>query len=186
MANNNVAEKAKEFINKFSGFIKTLWDKNKRVKFESIKIGNQIWMSKNLTIDDGGSGIVYNKNNGEYYYTWDAAKRIACNLSGWHLPTCEEWNTATEVCGGGCISGGNKNNPYERSNTGRNLKNKLGVKLVGFHNDCLRLAGYYAIFWTAMESSGDYAYRQSFNASGLMECDTIRKSSHYTVRLVKD
>ena len=194
-------KKVMELANKFGEFAKMMRSKNKSVAFPSVKIGDQTWMSENLAIDDGGEGIYYNHNNKEYYYTWDAAVRIAGAIPGWHLPTCEEWNTVLEVCGAGCISGGHMGDSCGRDYIGGNLKKQLKVKLVGIYNKCPRLASCYAIFWTATESSekgldallgatnvngNDYAYRQSFNANRLSECDTISKDSHYTVRLVKD
>lgn len=69
---------------------------------DSITIGNQIW-SKNIKINDGGSGIIIKNNvsaNGvnfgtQYYYTTGAAKRIADSLPGWHIPTTQVWSPAT-------------------------------------------------------------------------------------------
>ena len=60
-----------------------------------VKIGDQIWTSKNLEIDDGGTGI-YRVDNvttpggtnfgTQYYYTPEAAKRIADTIPGWSIP----------------------------------------------------------------------------------------------------
>lgn len=80
-----------------------------------IQIGNQIWASKNMAVNDLGDGIkamnpmdssaLYNtavKNlssqyNTEYYYTLDAAKRVAAaKYPGWHVPTTKDWNTLME------------------------------------------------------------------------------------------
>lgn len=51
-------------------------------------------MKYNLAVDDGGPGIYHTEiiSNGvnlgtQYYYTYEAANRIANSLSGWHLPT---------------------------------------------------------------------------------------------------
>lgn len=70
---------------------------------DQVKIGNQIWMNKSLAINDGKGGInVYNPSfipysggptsylGNQYYYTWDAAKRLANSIQGWHLPTYDE------------------------------------------------------------------------------------------------
>lgn len=73
--------------------------------FPTVQIGNQIWMSKNLEIDDGSAGITVvnnvNANNvdfgTQYYYTWDAANRVANSIPGWHLPTKEEWQTLLNI-----------------------------------------------------------------------------------------
>lgn len=76
--------------------------------FDEVTIGTQTWMSKNLAIDDGGTGIKTTDNvtaNGvnfgtQYYYDWDAAMRIANSTPGWHLPTQAEWETLVSYCGG--------------------------------------------------------------------------------------
>lgn len=72
--------------------------------YETVKIGNQVWMVKNMavTVDRDGNELVLGKDywypNGdsslvkEYglLYTWEAAMRIA--PKGWHLPKKEEWD----------------------------------------------------------------------------------------------
>lgn len=69
--------------------------------FDEVTIGTQTWMSKNLSINDGGTGIytrTVNYGQGdviEYYYTWAAAIRIANSINGWHLPSLSEWNALT-------------------------------------------------------------------------------------------
>lgn len=68
--------------------------------FPSVQIGNQIWMSENLQVDDGGEGIQVIQSviaNGyefgpQTYYTAEAAIRVASNIEGWHLPTPQEFD----------------------------------------------------------------------------------------------
>lgn len=73
----------------------------------SVRIGNQIWSTKNLDIDDGGDGIKKWYFDGwpaevgyQYYYTWDAAARVVANIEGWHIPTKAEWEELIEYIGG--------------------------------------------------------------------------------------
>ena len=66
--------------------------------FDSVTIGTQTWMAKNLAIDDGGEGITIINNN--YYYTRDAARRVAETVNGWHLPSQDEFNTLISNGGG--------------------------------------------------------------------------------------
>ena len=69
--------------------------------FEEVTIGTQTWMAKNLAVDDGGEGIVRVDDvtaNGvnfgtQYYYTYDAAERVAASIEGWHLPSYDEWRS---------------------------------------------------------------------------------------------
>lgn len=64
--------------------------------FDEVQIGTQTWMSKNLAINDGGSGIsviddVTNSNGYNFgtqtYYNFSAAKRVADSIDGWRLPS---------------------------------------------------------------------------------------------------
>ena len=59
---------------------------------KTVTIGDRVWMKENLKLSDTNGGIFFNKDNGEVYYTWDAAKRIADAIPGWHLPTRNEWD----------------------------------------------------------------------------------------------
>ena len=66
-----------------------------------VTIGTQTWMAKGLSIDDGEGGIILKENvtnntinfGNQYYYTPEAAIRVASNVEGWHLPTSNELNT---------------------------------------------------------------------------------------------
>lgn len=65
-----------------------------------VQIGDQIWASENLSIDDGGDGIAIKDNvtfqgynfGTQYYYTWAAADRIVNNIEGWRIPTISDFN----------------------------------------------------------------------------------------------
>ena len=78
---------------------------------DEVQIGNQIWKNKNLAIDDGQGGIYtqtvnYGQGNVvEYYYSWDAAVRVAASITGWHLPTAAEWDTLAATVGGTSTGG---------------------------------------------------------------------------------
>ena len=156
---------------------------------KSVKIGNQEWMQENLAIDDGGEGIQYNPDNGQYYYTWYAAMRIAKSLPGWHLPTAEEWNTAAEACGATI-------DPYyiackdafmrDYKNT-QKLSDILMILYVGYQ--CRKLffnVGHFGCFWTGTETGNDDAYFRYFGLNGELGADTDFKYNRFTVRLVKD
>ena len=155
---------------------------------KSVKIGNQEWMQENLAIDDGGDGIIYNPDNGQYYYTWDAAMRIAKAIQGWHLPSVEEWNAAAEACGATVADNKWKDDPYLRDYEGtENLYDKLRVLPVGgYFGGSFYDVGSYAYFWSATEDDSNRAYNRRFDTSGTMSQDSDLKDAGFSVRLVKD
>ena len=155
---------------------------------KTVTIGNQAWMQENLDIDDGGDGITYNPDNGQYYYTWGAALRIAQTIPGWHLPSAEAWNTAAEACGAMVLDNGYMDNPYLRDYEGtKKLYASLNVLPVGGYGDgSFSNVGSYAYFWSATESSSYYAYYRGFGTGGTMYQDAYDKDYGFSVRLVKD
>lgn len=148
-------------------------------KPEAVKIGDQVWMSKNLAIDDGGEGIFYNPKNKEYYYTWDAAVRIAKAIPGWHLPSVDEWNEACEACGVEPIDG----RGYVED--ARELYDRLKVLPAGFYLGSFLYVGSFALFWT-IALSGSSAYYRYFDSGASMGQDAYGKYYGLSVRLVKD
>ena len=145
----------------------------------TVNIGDTEWMAENLAYDDGGNGIYYNSDNGEYYYTWDAAKRVAKKL-GWRVPSDEDWNKACEACGGIKV---NEWNDYEKCS----LKKKLNIKLAGYcDNGSCSNVGSYGYFWSVSEYSSTYAWRRNFGTSASVTRDNNLKTSGYSLRLVKD
>ena len=154
---------------------------------KTVTIGNQAWMAENLAIDDG-DGIYYNKKNGQYYYTWDAAMRIAKSISGWHLPSAEEWNAAAEACGAEVVDNDDKDDPYLRDydNT-KKLYDTLRVLPVGYYFvGSFYGVGSCAYFWSATEDDSYSAYSRYFDTSDTMGQGMDSEDYGFSVRLVKD
>ena len=162
--------------------------------FDSVTIGSQTWMSKNLAIDDGQGGIMTRTVNYgqsdvvEYYYTWDAALRVADTIEGWHLPTDAEFGTLVESVGG-------------YSTAGTKLKSTYGWRGIGNGTDDYGFtalpAGYYwsnfsvtneeGWFWTANESGESNAtLRQCRWNWNNLESNYIDKTVYMSVRLIQD
>jgi uncharacterized protein (TIGR02145 family) len=155
---------------------------------KTARIGRQSWMAENLAIDDGGEGIYYNEKNKQYYYTWDAAMRIAKSVPGWHLPSAEEWNAAAEACGATVVDNDYKDDPYMRDYEGtEKLYDTFRVLPVGFYCAGSFLnVGSYAYFWSATEYYSYRAYRRDFVTSETMGQRMRSKNGGFSVRLVKD
>ncbi|SDB90641.1 FISUMP domain-containing protein [Williamwhitmania taraxaci] len=75
--------------------------------FETIKIGSQVWMAKNLSVEVPGSWCYDNNpENCKKYgrlYTYEAALK-ACP-KGWHLPSSAEWSVLANFLGGEDVAG---------------------------------------------------------------------------------
>jgi uncharacterized protein (TIGR02145 family) len=109
--------------------------KEEPTEFDSVKIGNQIWMKENLDVDRfrNGDTISEIKSESEWqkagenkqpawcYYENDSANgKIFGKLynwyavndarglapKGWHIPSDEEWTTLTDYLGGDDATGG--------------------------------------------------------------------------------
>ena len=154
---------------------------------KTVKIGDQIWMNKNLAIDDGGEGITINKETGEHYYTWDAAKRVAEKIKGWHLPTIAEWDFLAANAGGreGC---GNKLKAASGWDDDGNGTDDFVFSALpaGNYNGSFDDLGSSANFWTATENNSSSAYYRYFYTDSSMYSDNDNKNYQNSVRLVKD
>lgn len=83
-------------------------------KYLVIKIGDQIMMAENLRYNVPGGSYAYgdsNVNAKKYglLYTLEAAKEVTKGLSGWHLPSKNEWIKLNNYIDGrslmvGCIN----------------------------------------------------------------------------------
>lgn len=162
--------------------------------FDSVTIGSQIWMSKNLSIDDGLGGIAtqtVNYGQGdvvEYYYTWDAAVRVAATVQGWHLPSQAEWGALATAVGGRSVAGtklkstigwssGNGDGSYGFAAFPAGERASSGT----FYN-----LGSFAYFQTSEELNTSQAYIRRFNTSASMLLGSDYKSYGFSVRLIKD
>lgn len=122
------------------------------VSYNTIAIGDQVWMAENLKFDEGYGSTCFNDNPvncDKYgrYYIWKNAKIAAAMVDGWHLPTEAEWIELLDYLG-------SESSSKVRSTTGW-LNGKNGSNISGFsalpggwdigyyHN-----VGKLAIFWS--------------------------------------
>lgn len=175
-----------------SGGIEQIGDKFYRV---TEMPDGKIWMCENL--DYGSSGAYYNNDESTYgwnglkygkLYTWYEAVAAENAISGWHLPTDEEWGALATAVGGASVAG-----TKLKSSTGWDSGN--GTDDYGFaafpagfgYSSSFRNLGIDAFFWTATETNASSVYYRYFNTAASMESSTNNKTSRvYSVRLVKD
>lgn len=165
------------------------WLIKKVVPMDEVQIGTQIWKSKNLAIDDGQGGILtrtvnYGQGNViEYYYTWDAAVRIAASIPGWHLPSRFDWNDLGIAVGGASVAGTKLKSTYGWSSGNGDGTYGFAVFPAGTPNADL---GSYAHFWSSSEYQSTKAYHYIFKTAAEMSNTRVDKSGYYSVRLIKD
>ena len=169
----------------FGSFVVIRKELPKFSDYATTKIGNQVWMARNLDVATEES-YCYGNNpaNCEKYgrlYTWKAAMK-ACP-AGFHLPTSEEWDKLEKALG---------------ENAGKKLKSKEwgGSDSLGFNalpagdrdgSGDFYNVGSNANFWTATEYDDNYAYYR------YLRSDDTRLLSHdhdedgaYSVRCIED
>lgn len=162
--------------------------------FDEVTIGIQTWLAKNLAIDDGGTGITIVDNvtaNGvnfgtQYYYTWDAAVRVASSIEGWHLPTDNEWLRLVSAVGSGVAVKLKSTTGWNNGSNGNDSYGFTGLPVGGQYSGEVQLVGSYAQFWTATEYSSGRATLRYLSTDTTMHYDYEYKSNGYSVRLIKD
>ena len=161
--NKNVDVPNDVSIEDLSQYIEEIIVTPKPPELEGVQIGTQIWLNKSLDVDDGGEGIVKRNLtiNGvdlgtQYYYTWDAARRVVASLTDWHLPTDTEVDTLISSIGG--YKKGNKlQSTYAWNNNQNGTDDEYGF--------CALPCGY-------------YSYKnQTFNSDGNVYCFWSRNTN---------
>jgi len=163
---------------------------------KSVKIGEQIWMAKNLNDASKGGKCYYDEpQNCKKYgrlYTWDEAIKVC--PEGWHLPSSKEWDVLVNFAGGEEVAGkklkskkgwrdygsesGNGTDDYGFSA----LAGGQGYLGGNFYNTDL-----YGYWWSSVEKDSDNAnYRvMGFNHEEVSWHDSD-KEHMFSVRCVKD
>ena len=163
--------------------------------FESVTIGTQTWTKENLNYSDGGVDILtanasYNGINfdTQYYYTWDAAVRVASKFPGWHLPSLEEFNTLITYCGGSIVAGKKLKSTSGWNNNGNGTDDYGFTELpVGYIQDSsISYLTYGAYCWSCTESGQGALYLDLYSRRDAAYMYDHVKTYHYPVRLVKD
>lgn len=145
---------------------------------KTVNIGGKVWMAENLKLSDHESGIYFNVENGECYYNWKAAKRVAAQIHGWHLPSRKEWDELVKYTGNDAA------NLRDKSWEGTDMYGFSAVH-AGYWNNGFRNVGSGAYFWTS-EPNGSYAWYRYIDTGTSVNENNYSQYYGFSVRLVKD
>ena len=178
--------------------VETFTDSRDGEKYNTIKIGKQIWMAKNLNYDASGSKCYDNKpSNCDKYgrlYDWGTAK-VACP-SGWHLPSDADWGDLMQFVNpscpltGDCANAGAKLKAASGWNGNGNGTDNYGFAAlpggVGLSGSKFRDVGNGGLWWSSTDDAKK-ASRLSIDINGP---DVHRSSSDknllFSVRCIAD
>jgi len=158
---------------------------------KSVKIGEQIWMAKNLNDPSKGGKCYEDKpENCEKYgrlYTWDEAMK-ACPES-WHLPNNAEWEALVAFAGGENAAGGKLKAKNGWGGSGGSDEYGFSALPGGFgaSDGSFINFGSYGSWWSATDEDEDgiVYYWDIGGGSSEMNRNFNNKSYLFSVRCVK-
>ena len=170
-----------------------------RVDDDSVKIGDQIWMCHNLQMPPDPENGIY-VENGETYFTWHAAMRVAKECGdGWRLPSREDWQKLSTFCGGDSAAGNHLKSTsgwdddngfdtygFDGEPVGWLVPDRRDILIPG--DSSVVCKGYCCYFWTSNQSGPVEAYARALDSvsSNFEELRTNKVLSVLSVRLLKD
>ena len=163
--------------------------------FDEVTIGTQTWMAKNLAIDDGGEGIrtrTVNYGQGdvvEYFYTFDAAVRVAASVQGWHLPTKDELDALASYVGSDAGLKLKSTYGWNKNGNGTDEFGFTALPAGGYIGSSYIGPGPYTYFWSSTTYPFDESqayYRVLYYNSSSFDNGVSSKSATYSLRLIKD
>ena len=218
-------------FNKKDVSVSANWYLNPIPSNKSAKIGDYTWTTFDLDVDDGQGGIyvideayIGGGINGSsymqyrikvgpiYYYTWDAAQRVANNIRGWHIPYRYEWENlfdysrdlynrtthgsqiskmdrvSNPLCtiNGWLMAVANLGEDYTRELTPFNV---TGIGSYDIETQSMEAGGNVTCYWIQRISSETYKYvdfDNQINGMWMSHYYTDNYGGPFALRLVKD
>ena len=178
-----------------------LVDSRDNQKYQTIQIGQQIWMAENLNYITASESYCYNEEDGMCHiygrlYTFTAATS-ACP-ENWHLPTDADWQELEAYLGMktqdlvkiGWRSSGSVGKKLKSDEYWEGALNSSGFNATpaGTGTTTFQSLGRYTYFWTATdENLGWYAYGRSlYHGDDGVGRDIWWKSDGLSVRCLKN
>ncbi len=181
--------------------------------YQTMKIGNQIWMAENLKSTHYSDGTLienfsYNNDttNAQKYgrlYRWAAAMRNAASSNsnpskvqgaspaGWHIPSDAEWQQLINSLGGSTVAGGKLKatgtDHWLSPNTGATNESKFNALPAGFYrvDGIFMTMGERTIFLTTNMSS-PIMVRTLRNNSAKILAEQFHPQDAVSIRCIKD
>jgi uncharacterized protein (TIGR02145 family) len=161
---------------------------------ESVKIGNLLWMTRNLNVwtFKGSSCYDDERKNCKTYgrlYDYETAKTVCA--SGWRLPTDQEWTQMMAFVGAEeSVRLKAKQGWADDGNTPGNGSDAVGFQGLPagiVYEGQYMYIGYHAYFWTATEKDSSSAWYRSLSYDNVESYRYYNfKSAGYSVRCVKE
>jgi len=162
--------------------------------YKTVVIGGKRWMAKNLNYQpQTGQSWCYGNDNSkcnEYgrLYDWNMAKTVC--MSGWHLPSRQEWSNLVNAAGGDKKAGKKLKAKIGWNKKGNGTDNYGFSALPGgfrFSNGGFDNASNSGNWWTATESDDLNAYRRYMGYDyGYVYENYGSKSDGRSVRCIQD
>lgn len=161
---------------------------------ESVKIGNLLWMTRNLNVWTlkGSSCYDDERKNCKTYgrlYDYETAKTVCA--SGWRLPTDQEWTEMMAYVGAEESARLKAKQGWaDDGNTPGNGSDAVGFQGLPagiVYEGQYMYIGYHAYFWTATEKDSSSAWYRSLSYDNVESYRYYNfKSAGYSVRCVKE
>ena len=165
--------------------------KVERVDEDSVKVGDQIWMTSNLQMPGEYPEQGIYKANGETFFTWKAAMLAAKSYGdGWRLPSDADWDKFANFCGGYEVAGHTFKN-FTTNVKALRVTTEFDSRLPGGYHTKEHHGvheGMYCDMWTSFYNGREgwaHAMQVSAQDNAIIK-SSPRMTEALSVRLVKD
>lgn len=162
--------------------------------YRTVTINGVTWLAENL--DYGDSGIYCNNDEATYgwnglkygkLYTWNQAVTLGNEISGWHLPSTDEWDALATAVGGSSTAGTKlKSTTGWESGNGTDDFGFTAFPAGGHRSSGFMNLGKLAGFWTPAQRTSTSHYYRYFDTGASMSQGYLGSAYALSVRLVKD
>jgi len=167
-----------------------LVDPRDQKQYNTVKIGNQLWMAENLNYDNYTGSYCHNNDtdNCNVYgrlYEWDEATFVCPN--GWRLPSNKDWQVLIDYLGDNAGNKLRSDQGWQSEMNGDNSSgfNALPASYLTSYGEFMKL-GSYASFWSSTEQDSYRAWSMwlSYNKTNLQKF-SYQKGNAFSVRCLK-